>query len=93
MPNFSNHVREAILHQNIIGWRQFLCGYISVKWHQANKKLASGSDTNRPSCGRILIQSAIHLHQSIWQNQNNAIKGITLAAQKQKERLALQHQA
>jgi hypothetical protein len=79
MPSFSKCVKEAILHQNIIGWRQFLCGYISVKWGQAQEKLVIGSGLKVTKCGRIL-QSALHLHQSIWQNQNNVVKGITLAA-------------
>ena len=63
-----------------------------MKWHQAHEKLTFNTVKKEVQCGRVILQSAIQLHQSIWQNCNNAIKGITLVEQKAQERTALQQQ-
>jgi hypothetical protein len=64
-----------------------------VKWHQAHEKLTFNTVKKEVQCGRVILQSAIQLHQSIWKNHNNAIKGITLVKQKARERTVLQQQA
>lgn len=86
MVTFSTCVREAILHQNIIGWRQFLCGYVSTKWNHAQMLLKESYGAKEIQCGRILIHEALTLHQSIWKDQSDIIKGITYEDQQRKER-------
>ena len=34
---YDEHIAEATRHQNILGWRQFLCGYVSEKWEHAQQ--------------------------------------------------------
>jgi len=68
----TEYIREAIHHQNIIGWHQFICGYISTKWGNAQEHF---EQINRlcpqPNWRRRLISAVLHMHLSIWEDCNN----------------------
>jgi hypothetical protein len=70
VQDYLSVIMDAIRHQNIIRWRQFLCGYVSTHWGKAQEHLQSDTDSQASNCGRTLIQATLSLHQGIWQDQN-----------------------
>ena len=80
--------RTAIQHQNMIGWENFMCGYISCKWstcyHQTNSK-RSQSPT---SWSHGFLRSIMDLLVNIWTNRNQVIHGKNAEENRMKAREA-----
>jgi len=77
----------AIRHQNIVGWTNFLRGYISSYWESAYT--SAHSYTMEKKCSNWatqLAQATIELHHNIWKERNKAIHGSTRQEAKDKLR-------
>jgi hypothetical protein len=71
-------LRPAYCQQNIIGWRNFLRGYISEKWTLAQEQYVSQTkSTLQRKWSQELIKATLELHLGTWQDRNNVIKGIS----------------
>jgi hypothetical protein len=71
-------IRDAIHHQNILGLRQFLCGYISDRWSLALKHFADLKGLiSMHTWSRTLIKMALELHLDIWRVRNTEVLGLT----------------
>ncbi len=80
------YVRDAIHHQNILGWNSFLCGYISKLWH----KLAKRPQTKKKTCWaeKLPIWPLI-LHKAIWEGCNTHVHVNDIKVAKQRAREAI----
>jgi hypothetical protein len=67
--DYDRKICQAVIHQNIIGWHQFLCGFVSTKWQAA--QLNMGNQIKNHWEG-VLIKAVLQLqlHMEIWQDQN-----------------------
>jgi len=73
-----DNISEVIKHQNIIGWRHFLCGYVPSKWEIAQHKYECLHNiSSQLTLSHLLIKYGLQLHKEIWQDRNNVILGIT----------------
>jgi hypothetical protein len=80
----------ALRHQNLIGWHNFLCGYISKKWSNGQSfSINSAQQVNSQTWAKKLIKIALELLSNIWEDRNNTIHGTTMEESKQKAREAI----
>ncbi len=85
LPSFAAPIQEAIHRQNIIGWRQFLCGYVFQKWNKAQHSLDSPHVSLNTKWGKVIIQAALSLHHSIWHDRNHTFIRVTSTGIQNKE--------
>jgi hypothetical protein len=61
----------ALRHQNIIGWHNFLRGYIFIYWEELYYLAHESSSTSRNVSWSIkLVEGAIDLYRKIWSDRN-----------------------
>ena len=83
-------VRNAVIHQNIIGWGNFTRGYISSKWRQCQTaQVSTNKRSHMAQWGCLLVKLTLELHLQIWNDRNQAIHGKTVAESRLKARAAV----
>ncbi len=72
--NVSKLITDMIQHQNIIGWGNFLRGYVLSKWERLNNH---ASNNNTEQWGQkwiiLLAKHMLDLHTTIWQDCNQTM--------------------
>ncbi len=87
-----NIAQTALKHQNIIGWHNFLCGYISTQWVKNMSFLSSYTKQITPQAwSRKLTKLAIELYSCIWEDRNLAVHGRTVEESRRNAREAVLH--
>lgn len=83
-------VRNAVIHQNIIGWGNFMRGYISSKWRQCQTaQVSTNKRSHTAQWGCLLVKLTLELHLQIWNDRNQVIHGKTVAESRLKARAAV----
>jgi hypothetical protein len=84
-------ISEAIHSQNILGWHQFMRGYISKYWHQLqNKSCSKSKGTTKSTRWDIFItKTTLDLHRLIWEDRNLYVHGATIRENQEKARAAV----
>jgi hypothetical protein len=63
IPNKSTSIKMASCHQNIIGWRNLLGGFISDKWSEAQHRyLRDASMHSNKQWSQELVKAALDLY-------------------------------
>ena len=72
-------LKDAIHHQNIIGWENFLRGYASSYWVKAHlHDMPQINDTKkRGPWNTRLIRGILNVHKQIWDDRNAHVHGQT----------------
>jgi hypothetical protein len=85
-------LKTALHHQNIVGWRQALRGYISRYWIEAQHHIVPHTQSckKQPRLEHKLTGTLINQHKKIWEDRNQIIHGITVKEQRQKAREKVQ---
>jgi len=79
----------ALRHQNIIGWHNFLRGYIFIYWEELYYLAHESSRKSRNVSWSIkLVEGAIDLYRKIWSDRNSFVHGTT----RQESRVKLRDQ-
>jgi hypothetical protein len=73
-PKEHSTLLTAIRHQNILGWDNFMRGYISNLWDDYIKLTLSPSPTNWDVA---LVKNIFTLATAIWKDRNRVIHGNT----------------
>ncbi len=85
---YKESTRQAVRHQNIIGWDKFLRGYTSTYWMDSRHSFHP--QTNKKNWGNSITQIAIDLHKAIWSDRNTFVHGKDETERIQKARLAIE---
>jgi len=83
-----NRLIEAIRHQNILGWDNFICGYSSRYWdNMVRSAHGEGNFPNlNPSWDIKLVSGILQCSQIIWQHRNRFLHGENWIEAKQLKR-------
>ncbi len=85
-------VSEAIHSQNLIGWHQFMRGYISQYWHRSHTQSYSNPKKIKQHSSRwdiLLTKLTLDLHKQIWEDKNLYVHGATMRESQEKARVAV----
>jgi hypothetical protein len=87
-------LKTALQSQNLIGWTNFLRGFISRHWSKIQRISQSQSTGNkrRSQWDQILTAGALDLHQCIWEDRNVYVHGTTIKETKEKLRAKVTQQ-
>jgi hypothetical protein len=85
----SRKVRTCVKHQNIIGWDNFMRGYISKHWNAINDLSMSSTYGKKMQWSTTLIKVILELHAKIWTDRNQHLHGQTREEAKVKAREAI----
>lgn len=78
-------LQNALKHQNIIGWENFLNGFISTYWGKYQDNHTTASKYNPNTWRNRLILANLTLKREIWEARNKTVHGVTLKQQRQYE--------
>jgi hypothetical protein len=91
-PTFSTHcgLRAAVLHQDEIGWYNFLMGRISLQWKEVQQRYYEwlGKRNTGKKWATALIQKVWEVSWDMWDHRND-VRLNTLTPAKQRRILAL----
>jgi hypothetical protein len=71
---------KASRHQNLVGWDNFLRGYISIYWRECQILFYESSSHRRLSSetwDTNLIKAIVTLYTSLWKDRNRVLHGST----------------
>jgi hypothetical protein len=80
----SKQIHTSVQHQNLVGWDNFCCGYISNKWRDIKRNKEDKSKWYNSITGQIL-----ELSHNIWTLRNEFIHRKTLEEQRVHARQAI----
>jgi hypothetical protein len=83
--NISVYTNTAVRHQNILGWDNFLRGYISKYWGN----IGASQGERGKSWESKLTSSILRLHKEIWDGCNTFVHGKTIDEARHKAREAV----
>lgn len=76
---------RAVHHQNILGWRIFMNGYISIYWGKYQDEANTTSKYKPANWRKRLIQANLELQRKIWEARNNTVHGKSVQDQIRKD--------
>ncbi len=81
--NNTTLLTKALHHQNLVGWRQALRGYISRYWIdlQSTENTSKKNNKKQPRLEHKLTGTLLNLHKKIWEDRNQFIHGKTIMEQ------------
>jgi hypothetical protein len=80
-------LKTATQHQNIIGWDNYLRGYVSIHW--CNQTTEMKTRRSKVKWFDRLTDTALSLITTIWKKRNEMVHGKTILEQRQKAREAV----
>lgn len=78
-------LKDAWCHQHLIGWHNFLCGYVPIIWRNAQDVWQCKHSTSKNRLAQILGEGHLDLYRGIWEDRNNYINGRTAQEHRLKE--------
>jgi hypothetical protein len=69
---------NALHNQNIIGWHEFLRGFISKYWIKAQDTTQLVSNKKQPPWKLKITSIILALHKKIWEDRNTFVHGKTI---------------
>lgn len=88
-----SQMRTAIKRQNLLGWDNFMRGYISTYWIKAQSSQSQQQkNTKGDPWDFRFTRSTLDLHKAIWDDRNSFVHGKTIAESRAKARQAIQQQ-
>jgi hypothetical protein len=80
--NMNESIRKATLHQNLIGWDNFIRGFVSKYW----KDIEHIQMENNKLWDTKLTGAMLQLHKEIWEGRNTVVHGRTIEEARKKAR-------
>jgi hypothetical protein len=84
-----NAANTATKHQNIIGWENFMRGFIYKKWAATQQHTKHKRHRSIQSWSHQLTRQIVELLLAIWQDRNQAIQQKSIAESRFKAREAI----
>jgi hypothetical protein len=76
-------IDRATRHQNLIGWPEFLRGFISKHWIKVHRFTCNeAGDKKQPPWHTKITSIVLKLHKDIWEDRNNFVHGQTVTESK-----------
>jgi hypothetical protein len=82
----------ALHNQNIIGWHEFLRGFISKYWITTQDRTQTTPNKKQPPWKLKITSIILTLHKNIWDDRNTFVHGKTIDEAREKARAAISHQ-
>jgi hypothetical protein len=88
MQDIDKTLKDALQHQNILGWENFLRGFTSVYWLRAqlHDRTVDNKNKRRSPWNLCLVRGILNVHEQIWEDRNTQIHGRTIKERNEKLR-------
>ncbi len=92
-PSYEEPTAVATRHQNILGWDNFIRGYISKKWLYANQRMTAQKTKSTGKKWNIIVtQVILDMHHEIWKSRSESVHGKTKKEARERARAAIERQ-